>query len=186
MKHDLKVEKFGVRLRPVNIKDAAFILKLRTSQEFSKYIGDTSSNIENQIAWLRNYLQRENDFYFCIETHFNEPIGTIGLYNITSSEAEWGRWIVYPNSLAAPASAYLIYYIAFEIIKLDRVYCKTVSENEKVISFHRSCGLKQVGFEENAVTINNQKYSLIIQSLEKEQWSDVAKKLERISTIIGR
>src|ERR1039457_4516855 len=48
-----------------------------------------------------------------------------------------GRWILRRGSLAAAESALLVYTIAFEDLALDRVYCRTVSANRAVVSFHR-------------------------------------------------
>ena len=44
------------------------------------------------------------------------------------------------GSLAAVESAWLVYRMAFEQLDLVTVFSRTMVQNEKVISFHESCG----------------------------------------------
>lgn len=142
MKHSYRMDGFGYRLRPVTENDIQFIIKIRTEDaQRNKYIHKISSDIESQKEWLNDYYKRENDYYFVIENRINtQPEGLIAFYNQVNNCAEWGRWVLKRGSLAAAESVYLIYKIAFEIVGLDELYCRTIKENKAVVSFHDSIG----------------------------------------------
>jgi RimJ/RimL family protein N-acetyltransferase len=180
------VEKFGIKLRPVTFEDAEFIVNLRCQPDISRYIGDTSPDINAQKKWLKEYFTKDNDYYFCIELSSGKKAGTIGVYNIENNIAEWGRWVISPAFPIAPASAWLIYYISFEILNLSEVYCRTVSENKQVVSFHDSCGIPRKGIEKNAVCINGKEKDLIIHSVKREQWETLKQKLYRPANLVER
>lgn len=144
MNHDYHIDGLAFRLRPVTTDDAAFILSLRTNPNLNQYLNPVSGKVEDQIKWIESYFVRENDYYFIVEKiKNNQPEGLISLYDIIpeKKEGEWGRWILKEESNAAVESASLIYDFAFSILKLERIYCRTVADNKKVCSFHDSCGL---------------------------------------------
>ena len=59
---------------------------------------------------------------------------------ILNGKAESGRWGIRKNSLAAVESVDLLYRTAFEKVGLKELYCRTLSMNTQVISFHTSIG----------------------------------------------
>jgi len=143
LRHNLTLGGYAFRLRPVWERDTSFILSLRTDPHLNRYIHATRDDPCTHSAWLAAYNGRAGDFYFIIERQNNgEPEGTISLYHLdeSSMSAEWGRWLVKSGSLAAVESAWLIYRIAFEQLDLVTVFSRTMAQNEKVISFHESCG----------------------------------------------
>ena len=116
------MEGYAFRLRPITDNEAAFVVELRSNPELNRFLHAISNRIEDQLAWLARYYEREGDYYFVIERRMNGmPEGVIALYNIdlATSSGEWGRWILRPGSLAAVESAYLIYRIAFELLELN-------------------------------------------------------------------
>jgi RimJ/RimL family protein N-acetyltransferase len=177
MHHSIRIEQFGVRLRPIQIEDAAFIHRLRMNPMLSQFIGDTDPSVNKQKEWLEQYFLREGDYYFCVETIAGMPVGTIGLYDLINSRAEWGRWIISPPIPASPASVWLIYHIAFEILNLSEVYCRTVEDNKRVVSFHDSCGLERKGKELDGVYIKGELKNLIIHVATKENWHLIKNKM---------
>lgn len=142
MKHDISLDAGSFRLRPLELSDAEFIVQLRTDPIRSRFLHATSPNIEDQIAWTKLYFDRPNDWYFIVESCNGLPHGAISIYNtdVVLGEAEWGRWILREGSLAALASAFMIYDIGFHILEVRELYTHTETENKKVVSFHASMG----------------------------------------------
>src|SRR6266478_2565042 len=97
MDHSLRTEGFGIRLRPVRMEDAAFLVWLRNLEHARGKVGDTSADVSGQEAWLKKYFAREGDYYFVIETHGGIPVGAYGLYDQTGDSAESGRWVIRPE-----------------------------------------------------------------------------------------
>src|SRR5438105_3449959 len=144
MRHTITTEGFGVRLRPVRLDDAEFIVWLRNLAHARGRIGDTAADVEAQIAWLKSYFERPGDYYFIIETVGAVSVGAYGLYDLDATSAESGRWVIRPEVPAAIPSAILAFDIAFARLKLQRLRVKTVSTNRNVLSLNRKFGFREV------------------------------------------
>jgi RimJ/RimL family protein N-acetyltransferase len=146
LQHELTVEGHAFRLRPAELADAAFILRLRMDPQRNRYIHRGASDLAAQQEWLEQYFTRPDDYYFVIENRATgEPEGTIGIYDVDpeAQTAEWGRWIVRSGSLAALESACLMYSIAFDLLDLEAVYCRTILENKSALAFQDSFGVER-------------------------------------------
>ncbi|UVI28643.1 GNAT family N-acetyltransferase [Paenibacillus spongiae] len=186
MNHNIVVERFGVRLRPVTMDDADFIFQLRRAPELSKYIGEVDSRFSVHRSWLDQYFEREGDYYFCIELLSGKAVGTISIYDIADNKGNWGRWIISPNIPAAPASVWLVFHVAFDILGLSSVYSNTVIDNASVVSFHDNCGLIRTGIERGGLTIKGVVYDTVIHTASKENWPFIQRKLEKPAAMAER
>src|SRR5689334_11003091 len=101
MEHNVTTEGFGVRLRPVALSDAAFIVWLRNLSHAVGRVGDSATDTASQEAWLQKYFTREGDYYFVIETAGGIAVGAYGIYDVRGTSAESGRWIIRPEVPAA-------------------------------------------------------------------------------------
>ena len=57
----------NIYLKLVSLKDAKLIYDLRTDKNLSKYLNPTSTKINDQIEWMKNYFKRNNkklEYYF--------------------------------------------------------------------------------------------------------------------------
>lgn len=143
MYHDITLRCGRFMLRPVTLQDAEFIFQLRTNPQVGRFIVNTSSTLQQQIAWLERYFERPGDYYFVVQhVDSGESHGTIAIYDLDQNRrtAEWGRWLIKPGSLCALPSARMIYEYAFEFLNVELLYCRTQEANAKVISFHDSFG----------------------------------------------
>ncbi|MFS0723257.1 GNAT family N-acetyltransferase [Paenibacillus sp. 1P07SE] len=186
MKQAITVQRFGVRLRPVTEADAAFIYRIRRMPELAQYIGDIGDDYAAHQAWLAEYLQREDDYYFCIERMDGEPLGTIAVYDIAGSVGHWGRWIILPAAPAAPASVWLAFHVAFEQLGLDSIFSNTAQENGKVISFHERCGLERIRIDAGALTIRGKAHDMVIHRARREAWPQIRQRLEKAARMAQR
>jgi RimJ/RimL family protein N-acetyltransferase len=140
-------------------------------------VGDTEPDIQTQERWIEAYLQRADDYYFIIEFHNGTPLGTIGIYDIANGSAEWGRWITLPGVMVGLASAMLVHDIAFDQLGLRELRGCIVSDNERVISFHRRFGAEQTGVETKARFIGGQWIDLIWIVMRSANWPAARRKL---------
>ena len=185
MRHELRMEAHGVTLRPVELVDAEFILGLRRDAVLSRYIGDTSPSLDQQRAWMESYFERPGDFYFVIETR-GCPVGTVGIYDVDDQGAEWGRWIVRSGVPAAAGSALLVYRTAFSELGLSRLFCRTVQDNQHVVSFHDRVGLRRIAVERDGVTIGGVSRDFVVHELRAEEWPKLEAELERSAAMAAR
>ena len=61
-------------MRTVTIADAEFIYNMRQNQDKTKYLSKITGTVESQKEWIRSYKQREEEFYFVIES---EKLGLV-------------------------------------------------------------------------------------------------------------
>ena len=189
MRHNLTVEGYAFRLRPITDKDAGLVVALRSNPELNRFLHASSNRIEDQLIWLAHYYEREGDYYFVVERRSNGmPEGVIALYDIdpAANSGEWGRWILKPGSLAAVESAYLIYRTAFELLGLSSVYCRTVADNGKVVSFHDSCGITSRRLLPQHFDLGGHRHDAVEHRVDKASWPGIKAQLEKLAQLTAR
>ncbi len=191
MKHNIYIKGHAFSLRPIELSDAQLIVKLRTTQpERSQFIHPIPTDVSLQESYLQRYFNLPNDYYFVVERIKScQPEGLIGIYDLDkqSKSAEWGRWILAANSLAAIESCWLIYQVAFKYLQLQQVYCRTIAQNQSVVSFHDSCGLSRNQILPQYFKLGEEQYDAIEHILVESEWESVNQKLEaRSQQVAGR
>ncbi|HVU27244.1 MAG TPA: GNAT family protein [Verrucomicrobiae bacterium] len=186
MRHNLHAEDFNLRLRPVEMEDAAFIVWLRNLEHVKGRVGDSAADLASQEAWLENYFAREGDYYFIAETPGGIPLGTHGIYDVKGTSAEKGRQIMRPELFGAGVPvAILATDLAFEELGLSEVRSNCVSTNFPVHSLHRKSGFKQVGVLRAAQMIDGKPVDLIQFLLTPADWLKVREQLVPLARIAG-
>jgi len=130
---------------------------------------------------MKLYFERPNDYYFLFaQADDQTPLGTAGIYNVEAHRrAEWGRWVLTPGRYLSAASVALTYRMVFDVMKLETLYCRTISENLGVLAFHDHCRLVRVGLQKDAVAIGGRRYDLVVHELQRSQWPNLRNQLER-------
>ncbi|HEY0997828.1 MAG TPA: GNAT family N-acetyltransferase [Gemmatimonadaceae bacterium] len=186
MRHELRVEGAFVRLRPIRVEDAPFVAELRGAPERAKHLHRGDTSVEAQERWLRAYEDRAGDYYFVIERVADAgPEGLVGIYDVTDREAEWGRWILRPGSLAAAESALLTYRCAFEGLGLPELYCRTLARNASVVSFHDSAGARRAGVLPAHFEIDGERLDAVEHRVGAGEWPGVRERLGRIAEAVA-
>jgi RimJ/RimL family protein N-acetyltransferase len=163
VKHELRVEGVGYRLRPIRVADAKFVIDIRLEdQDRNQYIHTISSALAPQEEWLERYLEREGDFYFVVENKVTgEREGLVGIYDIQDGKAEWGRWVIKKGSLATTESLDLLFKVAFHTLDLEELYCRTINDNDRVVSLHDSLPQLRRGILKDFLDLNDIKYDVV-------------------------
>lgn len=180
MKHTLSLDGYSYKLRPVTLDDAAFILKIRIEdKERTRYLHAVPDDLSLEEKWIEEYFQRAGDYFFVIENKFTgEKEGTIAIYDEIDGKAEWGRWVLQKGSMASVESVYLLYSIAFHKLNLNELFCRTVEDNQSVVAFHTSTGLKTRAVLNEFFCLDGVKYNSVEQYVDKELFfSEVGGKL---------
>jgi len=189
MRHDLHVRGFAFGLRPVTLEDAEFIVELRSNPQRARFLHPILPSVEAQRDYLKQYFEREDDYYFVVERHRdNSPEGLIGIYNVGLKEqtADVGRWILRPGSLA-PVESYLrIFEAAFDRLRLEQVCTHVIVENRSVVSFHDHCGLKRRAVRRAYYDFGGAIYDVVEHVLNRGDWPRVRQLLEPKAQLIAR
>ncbi len=189
MKHNISKSGYSYSLRPAEIADSDFIVEIRTGDAYrNRHIHALSSEVSQQRDWMRKYYEREGDYYFVVENLFTgRREGLIGIYDVDRDRniAEWGRWVLLPDSLAATESVDLACKIAFEKLGLDGLYSRTIKDNEPVVSFHDSLGAMNMGTLRDEFEIGGRKLDAVKHVIDRETWKGVVSiKSEKICRMI--
>ena len=134
--------KYGLIFRLVEESDAAFILSLRTNKVLSRHLSVTENNLQRQIAWIRDYKEREKDkkeYYVLYESPTHEPLGLVRIYGITTNSYVSGSWLIKPgcDELIGLKSDLFAGYLANEILKLGVCFFDVRKGNKKVLRYHK-------------------------------------------------
>ena len=177
MRHTVQAEGFGVRLRPVRMEDAEFIVWLRNLDYVKGRVGDSAVDVISQQKWLETYFDREGDYYFIVETPGRIPAGTYGIYNVKGNSGESGRWIIRPGVPAAVPSAVVVLDIAFNELSLREVHGSTVATNQTVLSINRKFGFRRTGVQPAAQVIGGKAVDLVNFSMTAGEWPKARERL---------
>jgi RimJ/RimL family protein N-acetyltransferase len=183
MRHSLIAENFGIRLRPVCLEDANFIVWLRHLKHAEGKIGDSAADVAGQRAWLEDYFLREGDYYFIIETTNSVPLGTVGVYDISGGSGECGRYITRPGVFAAVPAIVLTGDLAFGPMGLKELRATAVTSNRTIRKLMPKMGFHQVAIKPGDRSIGGRAVDMVHMLATPEEW---AKRRERIAVLSAR
>ena len=187
MRHTWTAEGFGVRIRPVRLDDAAFIVWLRGLEHTKGKLGDSAAGVAQQEAWLHTYFDREDDIYFITETLSGLPMGTHGLSShVVHQTAEAGRLIVRPDVPAAVATSLITFDLAFGAMGLKELTGTSVSTNEKVHTYVYKFGFRKTHVETGARLIAGQPVDIFHFAMTAEEWTKNRSRVVPIATYAER
>jgi RimJ/RimL family protein N-acetyltransferase len=132
-------------LQEVIPDDAEQMCNLRNNPQINRFLSSTETIlVEDQKAWLKKNAEKHDNFYFKIlNKKTGEFCGTIALYDIEHNMAEFGRYIC-TSPLQSIEAEYLIIKFGFDVVFLDKIYCRTVKANQYVWNQHYKYGFKDI------------------------------------------
>lgn len=170
--------------RPVTEEDAEFIVKLRNQQQ-SRFIHKTSPDVENQRQWIREYLKRDNEYYWITETNDHVLTGTHSLYHYVAErqEIESGRWV---RMAGAPsgnmfAGRIQINDFVFRDLGMKRLVFDTAVTNKQVRKYHNICGAIEERIEHDGIILNGEPVDLVWFVETPESWEKVRPRIVRLA-----
>lgn len=130
----------NIEIRFVEPDDASFIIELRNNPKLNRFLSPTSSEIVDQVKWIKDYKNREaeqKEFYFIVSENGIKR-GLYRLYHINKFSFTIGSWLFtkceQPN---LPILTDLIVSdFGFNFLKLPILLYDVRKENRKVIQYH--------------------------------------------------
>lgn len=169
-----------VNLREVRVDDAEFIFILRRSEK-AKYLDSISDNIEDQRNYIKNYLTKENEWYFIVENKNFQPLGTLrishvgkekitlGSLDIKNNDKNYfviGAWLMIDNATSEESieGEYLLKRYAFEVLNLEKNYFDVRKGNKRVLNFHKMYGASVINEDDENYYFELTKENFLINS----------------------
>jgi len=161
----------NVTLRLVELEDASFIVTLRNYAKSQKFLSATSTNIEKQTQWMRDYKCREREgteFYYKLQLNNGALVGLIRVYDLKRDTFSGGSWVIAPGHShnIAVETVVLLYDLCFDQLGYKNVLLQVVKENQSVIRFHKRFGALVDREDDKYVYLINT-YSTMLEPREK-------------------
>lgn len=156
----------NVKLRPLEKKDAPFMLEWMTDPGITQFFRFDASqvNLDSCLAYIESASNQENAVHFAIADENDEYLGTISLKDIdrekrTAEYAVSTRKKVHGTGAAMQATRLILQY-AFDTLGLERVYLNVLAENGRANAFYRKAGFRFTREEPNALEIRGKSKTL--------------------------
>jgi hypothetical protein len=135
------IKKYGILLRTVKIKDAEFILSLRSNDKLGMFISPTENDIKKQRQWIKLYKKREKaqeELYFITVDSSGKKYGVNRIYNFDQNSFESGSWLFSPESPIGMSilSDLVGRDFGFEELGLSFCHFNVRKKNITVVNYH--------------------------------------------------
>lgn len=177
MQHSLTAQGYGIRLRPVRLEDAPFIVWLRNLDYVKGMVGDSARDVTGQERWLNDYFEREGDYYFIGETLNDTPLGTFAIYDLKETRAELGRYVVRPGVAPSGLASLLLLDMFYREMGLTQLLVRTVASNRRAHSLFRKIGFVQVQAKQPSQLIGGREIEMLHFVQTAEDWRQARQKL---------
>lgn len=106
----------------------------------------TDFNLAKQEAYLKNYLSKNDEYYFIIAKLENTPLGTIRIYDMSEDFFTSGSWLMVDEATTEQVleGNFLMLNFAHKALKYKTFKFDVRKANKKVIAFHKAMGAKIV------------------------------------------
>lgn len=175
--HEIIIGKYII-LRKICIDDALDIYTWRCSRS-GKYLRQPEGySLESQIDWINNRSSKEIN-YIILDKFTNKKVGTIGIYdlNIPDKISNVGRLLLCEEYLEISnpyglEALFLTYDYVFNELNFRKITGDILSDNKQMFKFQIFLGMKQEGYLESHVSIQDNFHDLYIMSIFKHQFNN--------------
>lgn len=176
-----------VVLRPMSVADAAMTLRWRQSAR-AVHLNRGAQSLAAQERWIASRPAAE--YNFIIALHDGREVGMVSLCDIdpVNRRAEPGRFLIGEEEAvrgipAAVEAMKLIYTLAFDQIRLRRVFGTISATNQLMIKWQKYMGMKEEGRLRQHFFINGDFQDALVYGLLDEEYRRVT--LPRFNAMIA-
>ncbi len=172
-----------MRLRGLELRDAPGMLEWLLEPDIYKYMryDSKSMSISKAEDFIIFSKQSEENKHLAIVSDEDVYLGTVSLKNIdkNNEKAEFAiaiRKCAMGSGVSQKALIEML-RIAFEELKLHKVYLYVRADNERAIKFYKKCGIKEEGYFREHLKIGDTFYDIKWYSVLYNEYADMLKNL---------
>lgn len=152
------------------------------------YLNRGASSIEQQAAWIAS--RPASEYNFIIQLKDGRPVGMLALCNIDElhRHAESGRFLIGDEGAvkgipAAVEAMKMLYELAFDRLKLARVFGTIPEDNKLMIKWQKFLGMKEEGRLRNHYFFNDRLQDCVMFGILEDEFRNSA--LPRMKSLIA-
>ena len=175
-----------VNLRRLRIEDAELTLAWRQGGR-TTFLNRGAQTVPEQMAWIES--RPADELNFIIELHSGQPVGMLSLIGIdtVNRRAEPARFLIGDPAAvqgvpAAVESMKLLYQLAFDDLKLQRIYGTVASDNRLMIKWQKFLGMQEEGRLRRHYFLDGRFQDAVCLGLLEEEYRSLA--LPRMNALI--
>lgn len=175
-------DKMDARLRRLREDDIEMVRMWRMHPEITKYMyTDPVISAEDQRRWYKRINESE-DVYWIIEQE-GVPVGLASLveWDKNNNIVMGNSYIVERNKDTLKLAVNLqinMFYYAFEIMKVNKVYGEIMAENVGVLRSLELCGSKQEGVLREKVYKNGKYHDIVMHGIIRSDWEAMQERVK--------
>jgi len=161
------MKEVAISLRKITENDTSLILKWRNSQFVkNNFVIREPLTEENQRNWMESVIAKEKAIQYIILSN-NFPVGSVYIRDIdyTHKKGEFGIFIGEKSFIGKGLGLFAtkeILKIAFDDIKLHRVYLRVFTDNISAIKTYRKAGFTKEGVLKDTVLIDGKYKDMLL------------------------
>ncbi|MDG5801025.1 GNAT family N-acetyltransferase [Marinilabiliaceae bacterium ANBcel2] len=168
----IKIYGEKVILRPMEARDAAYIVRWRNDPDIKKWMFNQKElTLEGHLEWFKNVdISKRIDYVIC-DIKNGTPIGTVNFKNINESRAEEGKMLgdkSYWGGGFAKESFLLWLNFGFQKLELKEIYIRTFINNIPNIKLNEKIGF--IKKEEGVIEVDSVAKRYIVMKLKNEDF----------------
>ena len=176
-----------VNLRPLVVEDAEMTFVWRQGAR-AALLNQGAQTVEQQADWIS--MRPSTEYNFIIETKQHCPIGMLSLIGVdpVAGLGESARFLIgneeSAKGLPAAAEAMkLLYQLAFDVLKLQRVWGMVASDNRRMVKWQLYLGMTQEGRLRNHLFINGRHQDAVVLGLLESEYRSGG--LPKLNSLVG-
>jgi len=176
-----------VDLVPLRMDDAELTFRWRQGAR-AAHLNRGAADIGQQAAWIA--ARPTSEYNFIIRLKDGRPVGMLALCGIDDlhRHAESGRFLIGDEEAvkgipAAVEAMKMLYELAFDRLKLTRVFGTIAADNKLMIKWQKFLGMKEEGRLRNHYFINGHFQDCVMLGILEHEYRDMA--LPRMTSLIA-
>lgn len=161
----------------------ARIRDIRNEEQVRKWMyTDHLISKEEHEAWLKRLDADKKNIVFIVSIDNNEPLGVLSINSIDKNheKAEWAYYLTGSarSGLGAVLEFFILDYV-FNVLKLKKLNCEVIENNDSVISLHLKFGFQQEGFRKYNIVKNGTRIGVYLLGMTDIEWKENKDKIQK-------